>query len=224
MERTWSRISRGGFHSTKEGFKVKTIPLESIPRIGFHSTKEGFKVLPPLLPCLRVRRFHSTKEGFKALGQAVVTIAPKIVSIPPRKVSRQNQKRKYYPLNKGFHSTKEGFKAVRSDRVAEDLTEFPFHQGRFQGFHPSIIWTIFSRVSIPPRKVSRYIGGDELQAGYTFPFHQGRFQGQAGCPKALGCGPVSIPPRKVSRITKHLLLALYQEFPFHQGRFQGIKH
>ena len=83
---------------------------------------------------------------------------PPQVSIPPRKVSRETPHILRQLRLRCFHSTKEGFKASRRFRPPRASAWFPFHQGRFQGiegpWHSTPIWS----VSIPPRKVSRQDG------------------------------------------------------------------
>ena len=144
--------------------------------------------------------------------------------------------------------------------------EFPFHQGRFQGAPsevstPSIAYFhstkegfkvgatgtpsgIKREISIPPRKVSRYLGralivkildisipprkvsrerreGGEGMNLDEFPFHQGRFQGNT--PQASGSSrsDISIPPRKVSRLRRSALIMLRRRY-FHSTK-EGFK-
>ena len=76
------------FHSTKEGFKGNIGTASRWSTSSFHSTKEGFKVGPRSnMPRPTLGSFHSTKEGFKATNVTSV-VEPVRVSIPPRKVSR----------------------------------------------------------------------------------------------------------------------------------------
>ena len=100
--------------------------------ISFHSTKEGFKVPSPAASVRRPASFHSTKEGFKEKAGRARDGPTRVVSIPPRKVSRV---------------------AVAAFLLLR--MEFPFHQGRFQGRERNGRTSAASLVSIPPRKVSR---------------------------------------------------------------------
>ena len=94
-------------------------------------------------------RFHSTKEGFKddfappAARGRVVSIPPRkvsrhegerdrevggsVVSIPLRKVSRAYPTKDAYEFYRCFHSTKEGFKVADAEIFRRDGLEFPFH-------------------------------------------------------------------------------------------------
>ena len=128
----------------------------SVDDLYFHSTKEGFKGRSAVGSRSALPDFHSTKEGFKG-GPGCDRLALRwMISIPPRKVSRDLP-------NSAL---------LRREKI------FPFHQGRFQGRKRSCLLSGAKEISIPPRKVSR---DDPRGASGTvslFPFHQGRFQGE----------------------------------------------
>ena len=104
---------------------------------------------------------------------------------------------------RSFHSTKEGFKAPGRPRICR-------------------AWT---KVSIPPRKVSRhYPLSPELSGDMRFHSTKEGFKAcSARCDRT--CRKiVSIPPRKVSRVAAKAKDRIGRHrFPFHQGRFQGVK-
>ena len=187
-----------GFHSTKEGFKVKLDYILILKHLSFHSTKEGFKGWLCLSKMLLEYGFHSTKEGFKAETlQAVAEVLPEF---PFHQGRFQGSEASFRSCGQPlcFHSTKEGFKVAARLKRAVSYNMFPFHQGRFQGGGAIA-------------EVTKYL---------AFPFHQGRFQGRTrplgamteSCfhstkegfkagknPWTIDWRSVSIPPRKVSR-------------------------
>ena len=123
---------RRGFHSTKEGFKEDRKIRGLAWVAGFHSTKEGFKASPGREGHREVCPFPFHQGRFQGRGSPTAMSSTRLVSIPPRKVSRR---------------------AVGC--VYEGGERFPFHQGRFQGPRVHGRRGVQEGVSIPPRKVSR---------------------------------------------------------------------
>mgnify|MGYP001017453568 CR=1 FL=1 len=164
------KVSR--HHPTKlpcRSYPVVSIPPRKVSRkdapwaphkfdVSFHSTKEGFKVPSYKESLQALYRFHSTKEGFKgSYGRGRVRI-PRLVSIPPRKVSRTDG------ANIGDGAT--NFVSIPPRKVSRKQQQRRAGRG--------------GAVSIPPRKVSRMNAEVIRPSPRTlFPFHQGRFQGPA---------------------------------------------
>ena len=209
-----------GFHSTKEGFKVARLSQNHIRLEEFPFHQGRFQGIKSHRVFFKKICFHSTKEGFKAKAHRKKECQRK-VSIPPRKVSRHSASSLRVAALVGFHSTKEGFKASPifnpwtssgsfhstkegfkgpgRDYLQCRQAEFPFHQGRFQGRADVSSPSAATRVSIPPRKVSR--GKDRIEkqqgAGVSIP---PRKVSRRTCGRGHGIfRTVSIPPRKVSR-------------------------
>ena len=125
-----------GFHSTKEGFKGRLEPLldVGVVQFPFHPARfQGRQKRPPGRSRRYTFPFHQGRFQGDAAGSA----------------------RLFVPTC--FHSTKEGFKVVHKTTGKRLAIMFPFHQGRFQGTPPTRRSLQRGLVSIPPRKVSRYI-------------------------------------------------------------------
>ena len=144
--------------------------------------------------------FHSTKEGFKERELCMRKTWYTSVSIPPRKVSREEiYMTIFFPLL-CFHSTKEGFK------------------GRSAGAISSRRRT----VSIPPRKVSR-LKHRGILIMKTICFHSTKEGFKVvGCTLDQPIGTGFHSTKEGFKVTCVLGSSRISDmFPFHQGRFQG---
>ena len=165
------------FHPSKEGFKA---PDETIKRL-----------VPPI-------SFHPSKEGFKAPIQTSNSWATP-VSIPQRKVSKQRTSSNTDVTFVRFHPSKEGFKAGGSAMPKPRVEVFPSLKGRFQRAGAAPVGVSFFSVSIPQRKVSKFLFSHQFLSCDEFPSLKGRFQSPRSPCVSMPSLLVSIPQRKVSK-------------------------
>ena len=150
----------------------------------------------------RAKRLFPFHQGrFQGAAPPITIRSGSRVSIPPRKVSRRDAVHRRVRDKPAFPFHQGRFQGPTSIQSFPNQQKCPFHQGRCQGsIGTASLWSTSSfhstkegfkggkgfqalfatLVSIPPRKVSRLVGGIGFAAGRKFPFHQGRFQGTIG--------------------------------------------
>ena len=238
-----NKVQNFCFHPSKEGFKGRARRPDCLRsgQVSIPQRKVSKKKRPQTSGQSRnvsIPQRKVSKDRYTPTARIEIDGFPSLKG----RFQRMDGKAIVAALFASFHPSKEGFKACASAGRSGPPAWFPSLKGRFQSglpasilpsfasFHPSkegfkggdsVVrrhWRI--RVSIPQRKVSKFVIPRGDVDAPEFPSLKGRFQSSSGRLEAPQPFGVSIPQRKVSKTLGLCRWGAHRPFPSLKGRFQ----